>query len=408
MFTRISIQNFRSIKKEDLRIAPITVFYGQNGSGKSTVLYAPAVLKSVVLNPNRPTDAFFNLGFINLGGFTQVVHNHNPKSTMALSVFVEGKGGEEVGYSVGFVGGDGFFSLVSSVLDIEILEVTFPYPGNQQKRYAVKNIQLGDRKLEKVEVVWNGLVAQVDTKEAEADPQAAQELASLLNTPVETLRGVEIAPLKRAFTKPLYSPVTTTPWLITEDEVATFLASDEGRYVVGDISVRLERILGRDFRVNTRVGTAMFSLDVTDKKTGVLSELVNEGSGVGQVVYMLAQALRKDTKIVCIEEPEIHLHPEAVRNLAREFASLVEQERKQMLISTHSEVFVLSLLAMVAEGKMDPDKLACYWVRKKGKESLFERQEVNERGQIEGGLRTFMEAELKDLHAFLRLDRVRE
>src|SRR2546430_13105128 len=45
------------------------------------------------------------------------------------------------------------------------------------------------------------------------------------------------------------------------------------------------------------------------KKTGVSTELVNEGFGVNQMVYFLAKALNADAGWTCVEEPEIHLHP---------------------------------------------------------------------------------------------------
>ena len=48
---KLHIKNFRSIKQLDLEIAPITVLYGHNGTGKSSALYAPLTLKNIVTNP---------------------------------------------------------------------------------------------------------------------------------------------------------------------------------------------------------------------------------------------------------------------------------------------------------------------------------------------------------------------
>jgi hypothetical protein len=55
----------------------------------------------------------------------------------------------------------------------------------------------------------------------------------------------------------------------------------------------------------------------------------------------------------------------------------------------------------VARGALRPADLACYFVEQKDGVSVFMRQHVNERGQIEVGLRTFVEAELEDLRVFL-------
>jgi len=105
---------------------------------------------------------------------------------------------------------------------------------------------------------------------------------------------------------------------------------------------------------------------------------------------------------VCIEEPEIHLHPSAVRRLAGVLARLAKEEGKFFLISTHSEPLAASFLARVAGGELSPDDLACYLAVREGKEARFLKQEVNERGQVEGGLRSFMEGELEELETFMR------
>ena len=130
---------------------------------------------------------------------------------------------------------------------------------------------------------------------------------------------------------------------------------------------------------------------------------MNEGFGVNQLVYMLAKVLHSDAGIVCIEEPEIHLHPSAVRRLARALADIArENGDKHLIISTHSEQFIMSLLALVADGAYTPRyDSAIYLVTKEGKESKFQRQQVNEGGQVEGGLASFMEGELEDMKAFL-------
>ena len=194
-----------------------------------------------------------------------------------------------------------------------------------------------------------------------------------------------------------------SPVLITEDEVATSLSSD--KYLVSKVSHYLEAILGRDFRVNHRSGTAIFSLDATDKRTGVGAELVNEGFGVNQAVHLLARCLHKESEWVCIEEPEIHLHPTAVRALAAAFVRMVQKEKKRFVISTHSESLVVALLALVARSELKPSDFACYLAKKDAMETDFERQIVKENGQIEGGLTSLIEAELADVRDFMQVTR---
>ena len=44
---KLHIKNFRSIRQLDLELAPITVLYGQNGTGKSSALYAPLTMRNM-------------------------------------------------------------------------------------------------------------------------------------------------------------------------------------------------------------------------------------------------------------------------------------------------------------------------------------------------------------------------
>lgn len=76
---------------------------------------------------------------------------------------------------------------------------------------------------------------------------------------------------------------------------------------------------------------------------------------------------------------------------------------KTLIISTHSEHLVLAFLAAVSRGDLRPDDIACYLCTKDKKESKFQRQRVNEKGQVEGGLTSFMEGELEDLKDILRV-----
>jgi predicted ATPase len=389
---RLWVKNFRAIREQELDIAPITVLYGMNGTGKSSVLYAMLTLKNIVLNPNQPVDAFFGYGFLGLGNFKAVVFDHNDREPIKLVLMV-GAGKEAVLYAVHLNPNSGEFYLLAEPSLRMILSVTFPYPANAHEEKGWNGFR----------VVWNGLLVQVEpTNITSETKKQAEILARRLNQPIELVRTTDIVPLRRGFSKPYYGAVSLSPLLVSEDEVATLLATDP--YLPGKVSVYLERIVGHSLYYHAQLGTAIFTLNTVDRTTGMTCELVNEGFGVNQLVFLLAKALRSDVRIVCIEEPEIHLHPSAQRKLAQTLVDIAQNENKHFIITTHSETFLMALLAEVARGRLAPEQLACYWAVKKGKEAQFERQQVNEQGQIEGGLASFMEGELEDLKAFFGME----
>jgi predicted ATPase len=102
-----------------------------------------------------------------------------------------------------------------------------------------------------------------------------------------------------------------------------------------------------------------------------------------------------------LEEPEIHLHPTVMRRFAKELSTLVKEERKQLALTTHSEHFLVSLLNCVRDGLLQASDLHCYYVAREKKATIFSQQKVDSNGQIEGGVRSFLEAETEDLRTYL-------
>ncbi len=291
--------------------------YGPNGSGKSSILYAPFVFKNVVVNHNQTVDTFFNLLFGNLGGFDQVVHLHDPNHRIEIEVTSEDESKTELIYGVSLGKKDGrFWIKLPEKIDL-VLPVTFPYPINAQKQQVVKINEI------EINVQWNGITASVSGQPQTTEAvEVTPKLLKTLNKCTEILRMLDIVPIKRGFSKPHYSASQMSPnYLLTEDEVATLLAVDS--YLEGEVMAKFRNIFGKIFKVRPQMGTALFYLQVTDD-FGMTNELINDGFGLNQTVYILTKVLRKNVTSILLEEPEIHLHPTAQNKLARIFAEIVK------------------------------------------------------------------------------------
>jgi energy-coupling factor transporter ATP-binding protein EcfA2 len=398
---KIRIENFRSIENQEVELAPITVVYGPNGSGKSSLLYSLLTLKKMVENPNQNIPAFFNYQFVNLGDLKDVMYTHDLERKLKLEISVSHDLGDLTYGTVLSHPSDGLMYLSplndsSWNIDEASINISFPYPESQTESLDAE-VNNSSRE-SSLTIGWTGFSANIINADP-AEREEAEEVVVRLNSPIKKLLGVQFVPIHRGFTQPTHSITNISSMITTENEAASILATED--YFYDSVSEYLEQIMGKRLNVRSHIGTSRFSLDAIDRVTRVPNSLVNEGFGLNQLVHMLTLCLYKKTQIALIEEPEIHLHPTAISRLARAFARMAKEEGKTLVISTHSEQLVVALLTQVVEGELTPEQLGLYLASKEDKATTFTRQEVNKQGQVEGGIASFMEAELEDLQKFL-------
>lgn len=74
--TRIEIENFKGIgSRQKIDLRPITLLFGPNSAGKSTILQALHYLREILERGNVDPDRTIAGGLIDLGGFATLVHN---------------------------------------------------------------------------------------------------------------------------------------------------------------------------------------------------------------------------------------------------------------------------------------------------------------------------------------------
>jgi hypothetical protein len=86
--TEITIANFKGVKERvTIPIRPITMLYGANSAGKSTIIHALAYLREIVCNNNPDADQTEIGGeSIRLGGFRNMVHDYDLGKSIWIGV----------------------------------------------------------------------------------------------------------------------------------------------------------------------------------------------------------------------------------------------------------------------------------------------------------------------------------
>lgn len=86
MITRIAIEDFKGIgDRIELPIRPITLLFGPNSAGKSSIMHAIHYAREVLERHNLDADRTLTGGdCVNLGGFREMIHRHEPDRRIML------------------------------------------------------------------------------------------------------------------------------------------------------------------------------------------------------------------------------------------------------------------------------------------------------------------------------------
>lgn len=95
-------------------------------------------------------------------------------------------------------------------------------------------------------------------------------------------------------------------------------------------------------------------------------DLCDTGEGYAQVLPVLVALARARTggpRLLCLEQPELHLHTHAQAELAKVLVDTANDlAQPQLLVETHSEVLLTSVQLAIAEGRIKPEMVRVYWV----------------------------------------------
>jgi hypothetical protein len=139
------------------------------------------------------------------------------------------------------------------------------------------------------------------------------------------------------------------------------------RAVIDQVNEQFDRFrLGYDLELATG-GTEsledVFALRLKDRSSGVSISLLDVGFGISQVLPIVVQSMLAHGRTLCIEQPEIHLHPALQAELGGLLATAIEPPfSSTFIIETHSEHLLLRLQRLVREGVLSHESVSVAYV----------------------------------------------
>jgi predicted ATPase len=92
-----------------------------------------------------------------------------------------------------------------------------------------------------------------------------------------------------------------------------------------------------------------------------LVNIADVGFGVSQILpALVAMIVAEKNQMIYLEQPEIHLHPRAQRNLASVLAEAAKS-KKCLVVETHSSILIRGIQTLVAKGELSPDLVKLHW-----------------------------------------------
>jgi len=417
MFNKIRIRNFKGWKDTgDLPLAPITILFGTNSSGKSSIGQFLMMLKQTTESNDRVSGLQLGGGqrsIVDMGTWDEMIHAH--KTGAELSFELEWSLPHVLHINDPIKDRDVYgdtLSLHSRIAQVEsknnavgsIRCKEFQYilkDHNEQKVSA--RFSPSKKEPSKYEVHAEGidLVRKKGRpwlfprpqrfygfpQEVGAYHQNAQSLEDL-SFAVENLfqRVSYLGPL-RAHPRRQYIWSGETPpdvGIEGENWLSAYLSSGDRAISPGMGAHKAKNaqpffeVIGRwmkeiglvhDFEARpVSKGAREYQAKVKVSPRGEWVSVPDVGFGVSQFMPVLVQCFYAPANsIIVIEQPELHLHPSVQQNLADLLIEVIrsrengETRNIQLIIESHSEHFLTRLQRRIAEEKITPNEVAAYF-----------------------------------------------
>lgn len=343
MLESITFRNYKCLSGKSFSLAPLNIFTGYNGRGKSSVIQALLMLAQSV-KQNSLQQLHVNGQFVKLGDFDELLYDTTKERwELEFDMIIQDADKKSHPVNFGFEMSDDYKvgNVVKCEIDGEDFYSTQSARGEKIREEGGKTLQalpsyvyelLESKNIHYVSANRMGPVSFVERKETPEFHSVGANGDMTINTLYTYKGNVDMRMNVISGDKNNYSLVESVGHWIDY-----IMNGEKGSITVDD---------GTD-KEKTKKRSSVLSLDF------VLNErshhAYNVGFGYSYILSIVVTALiAKSGNVVIVENPEAHLHPEAQFRLTQLLAKLASRG-VQVFVETHSEHVVNAVRLAVIE-----------------------------------------------------------
>jgi hypothetical protein len=340
----------------EIQVRPLTLFFGKNNSGKSTLLRLPRLLLRTL--STRVRNGFpvkvDELDFA--GSFRELTHGGLTHGAASFGIALEDQGEcldlqatvQNVQNPFSTAGQPTEFSVVSYLNITKPQQICLEWEPQAKQIVSYRG---------QGEIPFRGLLPEMRGTRRQQWPfiEDWRERVQLFEDQVSHLGPVR-SEVPRVFESGAAPPLGF-------DGVGAVARLGQDRDLLALVSAWFQQHLDGWSLSLDYAGSAYHCLL---RRNGISVNLADVGHGVQQVLPVLVQQLSHqtgsgDNLLDLVEQPELHLHAAAHAPLGDLFLDTARKGKAQALVETHSENLLLRVRRRIAEG-LDPELVALYFV----------------------------------------------
>ena len=378
MLSKVIVEGYKSFRdRHEVPLGRLTLLAGANSSGKSSLMQGLLLLKQTFDLSSDPGPLYLVGPHVTFERSWELTWKKQKEAALLLGLVLDEATAVEVKLKLR--------KKPRGAPPFMIQRCTWKRHGRELELVPQKSVRVQEV------TRWLGIAGEVPAKaKVPVEPrrtflvpvlagewsEAGERFEEEIFAPVErAVRGVLHVPALRGNPTRTYPVRAYTPGAPVGsflDYVASVLAEwqrkEDERHRREKLQAFLRK-MGLTWKIQVRHYTDT-QLEVLVGRTakplkGGAKDVVNMadvGFGVSQVLPVLVSLLAAEPgQVVYIEQPEIHLHPNAQVALADIVAEVVAERPVQVVLETHSQLMLVALQRAIAQGRLPAESVILHW-----------------------------------------------